>query len=183
MFLEVVPLQVTAEPGEIGQELALIAGVAAAMQLFLAPTLHAQVEALQASKLVPSKFGGIAAIVLGAIYGLAVGTLAYVKTDQGWYLVLVGLLGGIVAGGGAVIADQRIDGLIANKAAGSASDGAALANVNPPPESQSAESPPTEPDAGAGVSGPLVTDGISNQPSTNGAGALAESASSGSGPH
>ena len=103
--------------GEIGKQLALVAAVAAAMQTFLAPTIHAQVEALQASKVVPSHHGGIAAGILGVVYGVSLGALGMLATDTAndWLLLLVGFVAGLMAGGGAVIADQRTDGLRARK--------------------------------------------------------------------
>ena len=103
--------------GEIGKQLALVAAVAAAMQTFLAPTIHAQVEALQASRVVPSHHGGIAAGILGIVYGVCLGALGMLATESpnDWLLLLVGFLAGLVAGGGAVIADQRQDGLMARK--------------------------------------------------------------------
>ena len=104
------------DTGHIGEQLALVAAVAAAIQIFLAPTIHAQVEALQASGLVPARHGEIAANVLGVVYGLCLGALGMLATGvNDWVLLVVGFVAGLVAGGGAVIADQRNDGLMARK--------------------------------------------------------------------
>lgn len=104
------------DAGEIGKILLLVAAVAAGMQQVLGSTIQAQVESLQASGLVDSKFGGVAAMIVGIVYGLGLGLVAYFSTDVNALTLLVsGILGGLVAGGAAITVDQRIDGQMARK--------------------------------------------------------------------
>lgn len=104
------------DAGEIGKILLLVAAVAAGMQQVLGSTIQAQVESLQASGLVDSKFGGIAAMAVGIVYGLGLGLVAYFSTAVNPLTLLVsGVLGGLVAGGAAITVDQRIDGQMARK--------------------------------------------------------------------